>query len=226
MTLADRLLRHVEQQGFGWTLRAAAVFVVRHPRRAAREVSRLAGRANPTFDAVEPGARLDLGCGMTPKPGYVGVDVHPPAGAIEHDLTEPFPIEPGVVEEIVCEHVVEHFDREDVVPFLDECCRILRSGGVMRVAVPDHGSPGSTRARERSADDHPDHRYVTTVETLAEDVAASDFSRMVPRHYWREGVFRYEPLDGPPPIRRTPDASDAPFAVAIENSSLVVDLFA
>lgn len=226
MTLVDRLVRHVEQRGLAWTLRAAAVFVVRHPGRAVREASSLTGRATPTFDAVEPGVRLDLGCGMTPKPGYVGVDAHPPAGAIEHDLTEPFPVESGVVDEIVCEHVVEHFAREDVVPFLDECCRILRSGAVMRVAVPDYGSPGSSRARERADDDHPDHRYVTTVETLAEDAEASDFRRVVPRHYWRDGVFRYEPLEGPPPIRRTPDASEEPFAVAIENSSLVVDLFA
>ena len=162
---------------------------------------------------------------MAPKPGYVGVDVDAPKGAIQHDLTEPFPIESEVIAEIVCEHVVEHFDREDVVPFLDECCRVLHDDGVMRLAVPDYGSPGEASERERADDHHPDHRYVTTVETLAADAEASAFSRFVPRHYWRDGVFTYEPLDDPPPIRRTPTGADEPFEVAIEESSLVVDLY-
>lgn len=224
-SLIDRLGRHVEQQGVAWTLRAAATFVARHPRRAVRELADPVGLTRRTFDSIGPGDRLDLGCGMTPKPGYVGVDLDAPAGAIEHDLTEPLPIETGIVAEIVCEHVVEHFDRGAVVPFLDECCRVLRDDGVMRLAVPDYGSPGDSRALERAAADHPDHRYVTTVETLAEDAAASAFARFEPRHYWRDGVFTYEPLVGPPPIRRTPEGTDEPFDVAIEEGSLVVDLF-
>lgn len=225
MSIIDRIERHVEQQGVTWTLRAGAVFAARHPRRAVREFVDPGGRTRRTFDSIEPGEKLDLGCGMTPKSGYVGVDIDPPAGAIQHDLTDPLPIEAGIVDEIVCEHVVEHLDRSDVVSILNECCRILRDDGIMRVAVPDYGSPGSSLAGGLPRASHPDHRYVTTVETLAEDAAASDFSRFVPRHYWRDGVFRYEPLDGPPPIRRTPEALDEPFAVAIERSSLVVDLF-
>lgn len=224
MTLIDRLGRHVRQQGVAWTARAALTFAVRHPRRTLAELADPVGRTHLTFDAVDPGDRLDLGCGMTPKPGYVGVDAEAPAGAIQHDLTEPFPLESGVVSEVVCEHVVEHFDREDVVPFLDECRRVLRGDGIMRLAVPDYGSPGDALARERAEDDHPDHRYVTTVRTLAEDAERSTFSRFRPRQYWLDGTFTYEPLTDPPPIRRTPDALDEPFEVAVENSSLVVDL--
>ena len=227
MTLIDRIRRHLRQQGVAWTARSALDFATHHPRRALAELVEFAdpvGRPDLTFDDVGPGDRLDLGCGMNPKPGYLGVDADAPAGAIQHDLTEPFPLESGVVSEIVCEHVVEHFDREDVVPFLDECRRVLRDDGIMRLAVPDFGSPGDLRARVGHGDDHPDHRYVTTVRTLAADVERSTFSRFRPRQYWLDGAFTYEPLTDPPPISRTPDALDAPFEVAVENSSLIVDL--
>jgi len=35
------------------------------------------------------------------------------------------------------EHVLEHIGLDDVFHLLDECRRVLRPGGVMRVSVPD-----------------------------------------------------------------------------------------
>jgi len=54
----------------------------------------------------------------------------------EMDIREPLPIEDNTVDFIYCEHGLEHIPFDSVVPFLDECYRILRKGGVVRLAVP------------------------------------------------------------------------------------------
>jgi len=41
------------------------------------------------------------------------------------------------VDLIYASHVVEYFDREEVVPILSEWRRILKSGGILRMAVPN-----------------------------------------------------------------------------------------
>lgn len=43
------------------------------------------------------------------------------------------------VDAIYSSHMLEHLDRESARAFLDEAHRVLRSGGVLRVAVPDLG---------------------------------------------------------------------------------------
>ena len=34
-------------------------------------------------------------------------------------------------------HFLEHIPRDQVAPFLQECWRILKPGGVLRIVVPD-----------------------------------------------------------------------------------------
>src|SRR5262249_15340859 len=38
------------------------------------------------------------------------------------------------------EHVIEHFTLADAMPLLDDCRRVLRPGGRIRIGVPDFGS--------------------------------------------------------------------------------------
>lgn len=43
------------------------------------------------------------------------------------------------VDLIYASHVIEYFDREDVVPLLTEWKRVLKKNGTLRLAVPDFG---------------------------------------------------------------------------------------
>jgi len=82
--------------------------------------------------------RLHLGCGRVHIPGFFHVDIQPfphvdRVGAVE---TLDF-VADGTVELIYACHVLEHFGRFQIVDVLREWCRVLRPGGVLRLAVPD-----------------------------------------------------------------------------------------
>ncbi len=88
--------------------------------------------------------KLDLACGQNKQEGFVGVDLHADAD-IKHDLlTFPWPWEDNSVDEIHCSHFCEHIPMRETesgqdlfLAFMDECWRILKPGGKMRVIVPN-----------------------------------------------------------------------------------------
>jgi len=56
------------------------------------------------------GKKLDLACGQSKMPGYIGIDKVKVEGVdYEMDLTSyPWPIESGSVDEVYCSHYIEH----------------------------------------------------------------------------------------------------------------------
>ncbi|MGB0722184.1 MAG: class I SAM-dependent methyltransferase [Gammaproteobacteria bacterium] len=60
-----------------------------------------------------------------------------PKGVIIHDIRRPLPFADGSVRAVYHAHVLEHLDRHTAPAFLREVARVLTSGGLHRVAVPD-----------------------------------------------------------------------------------------
>ncbi|NBW20993.1 MAG: methyltransferase domain-containing protein [Caulobacteraceae bacterium] len=73
--------------------------------------------------------KLNLGCGGNILQGWENHD-------IDIDITKPLPYEDNTIDLIFAEHVVEHTDSPTALRFFDECFRILKKGGVARIAVP------------------------------------------------------------------------------------------
>ncbi len=66
------------------------------------------------------------------------MDIAPAASdVLAHDLLQPLPFADRSFDFVYHSHVLEHFRRDDAAPFLAECLRVLRRGGVLRVVVPD-----------------------------------------------------------------------------------------
>jgi predicted SAM-dependent methyltransferase len=82
--------------------------------------------------------KLHLGCGKRHIPGFVHIDAveYPHVDHVSTIDSLSF-IQPGSVDLIYCCHVLEHFKRSDVVRVLREWHRVLKSGGILRVSVPD-----------------------------------------------------------------------------------------
>ena len=81
---------------------------------------------------------LNLGCGSRFHPTWVNLDfasTHP--GVRAHDLALGIPFGDESVDVVYDSHVLEHFTKEDGRRLIRECFRVLRTGGLIRVAVPD-----------------------------------------------------------------------------------------
>jgi predicted SAM-dependent methyltransferase len=105
--------------------------------------------------------KLNLGCGSQVVDGWVNVDYALGARLTKlplfrsvnrklrltkldwdnrilvRDLTKRFPWEDSSIDAIYTSHTLEHFSKEDGRAFLQECRRVLRQSGILRIVVPD-----------------------------------------------------------------------------------------
>ncbi len=84
--------------------------------------------------------KLDLGCGMNKKAGFLGVDISPDINPdFIHNLdVYPYPFEDNSVFEIFTSHFIEHV--KDIKLFMEECWRILVPMGMMTIIAPYYSS--------------------------------------------------------------------------------------
>lgn len=104
---------------------------------------------------------VNLGCGRRYHPSWINIDVVPAGDeVIAHDLRQGIPLEDNSCDVIYHSHVLEHLRRAEAFEFLRDCCRVLKPGGILRVAIPD---------LERIC-----RAYLETVEAALENSAAAD----------------------------------------------------
>ena len=82
--------------------------------------------------------RLHLGCGRIYIPGFFHVDMRADSHVDHQGPVEVLDFVPdGEVELIYASHILEHFGRYEYRRVLAEWFRVLQTGGVLRLAVPD-----------------------------------------------------------------------------------------
>jgi len=74
--------------------------------------------------------KIQFGAGHNPLPGWVNRDK-------ECNIARPLPFAEHSASHVFAEHVIEHVALSGGIAFLRECLRILKPGGVLRVAFPD-----------------------------------------------------------------------------------------
>jgi predicted SAM-dependent methyltransferase len=81
---------------------------------------------------------LNLGCGKHYNSDWTNVDfVSTGPGVIAHNLSKGVPYEDASFDVVYHSHVLEHFSKNDGQKFIHECNRVLKPGGIIRIAVPD-----------------------------------------------------------------------------------------
>src|SRR5215831_13178788 len=101
---------------------------------------RHAGRTRRRLEKLQ-GCRANIGCGPYPASGWVNLDVLPFPNVEYWDCRRGLPFSDNSVDAIYSEHSFEHLDLDaEAKPYLRECLRCLRPGGVIRLVVPDAGA--------------------------------------------------------------------------------------
>lgn len=85
--------------------------------------------------------KLQVGGGPRLLDGYVNMDIFEPADLV-WDVRLGIPFDDNRFEEIFCEHFFEHMDfPKSANLFLKEAFRVLKKEGVLKIVVPDCGTP-------------------------------------------------------------------------------------
>lgn len=82
--------------------------------------------------------KLHVGCGTNVVPQWLNCDLFPSSLHVVHlDAVRPFPFPDSSFDFIFSEHMIEHVTFLSGQGFLRECFRVLKPGGVIRIATPD-----------------------------------------------------------------------------------------
>lgn len=74
--------------------------------------------------------KIQFGCGGNKLEGWENYDA-------EVNIARPLPFSGAAIDFVFAEHVIEHVTHREAWNFLAECYRILKPGGVLRIAIPD-----------------------------------------------------------------------------------------
>ncbi|MFM6204094.1 class I SAM-dependent methyltransferase, partial [Planktothrix sp.] len=81
--------------------------------------------------------KIELGSAQKRIEGWLTMDLDPNSDLCM-DLSKPLPFPDNCVEEIYSSHLLEHFSFPDpMLNLLSECYRVLKPGGIFKIAVPD-----------------------------------------------------------------------------------------
>lgn len=82
---------------------------------------------------------INIGCGDLGREGWINIDAVKRPGIFRWNVLNGLPLESGSVEHIHMEHFLEHLEFGSGIELLEECYRVLRPSGTIRIIVPDAG---------------------------------------------------------------------------------------
>jgi len=82
--------------------------------------------------------KLDIGCGVRKKPGFIGIDFMDfPDVDINLDVTKhPLPFRDDFISEVWSNHFLEHLTIEEVCKLMQEIHRVCKNGALVEIRVP------------------------------------------------------------------------------------------
>lgn len=83
-----------------------------------------------------PIRNLQIGCGSNVLPGWLNTDLRDAPDVYYLDAGEPFSIPDNTFDFVYSEHIFEHLKVDQQINMIVESFRILKPGGILRIATP------------------------------------------------------------------------------------------
>jgi predicted SAM-dependent methyltransferase len=81
---------------------------------------------------------LNLGCGRRAHSSWINLDLAPSVpGVVSCDLSTGIPYPDSSIDVVYNSAMLEHLKKCDAESFVRECHRVLKTGGILRIGVPD-----------------------------------------------------------------------------------------
>jgi predicted SAM-dependent methyltransferase len=137
-------------------------------RNALRQLRR--GKQVDAYLRTHDERKLQLGAGEHPKNGWLNTDLHGYGrdDLVFLDVRKRFPLPDASFDLVYSEHMLEHLTYAEGQSCLRECLRVLKRGGVIRVATPSL----ERIARLYDSDDQQERYVRWAVETLEPETDA------------------------------------------------------
>ncbi len=81
--------------------------------------------------------KVNLGCGNNHLKGWLNCDIYPQPGICYVDCTKKLPFGDSSVDFIFIEHTIEHMEMPQITGLMEECYRVLKMKGTVRLVTPD-----------------------------------------------------------------------------------------
>lgn len=81
--------------------------------------------------------KMQIGSGDNVLEGWLNTDFHPRRDVLFLDVTQKLPFEDATFDYLFSEHLLEHLPYAQGKTFVEECYRVLKPGGKLRIATPD-----------------------------------------------------------------------------------------
>ena len=131
-TSVDRLMEiggRLREFPFVWKMGAFVLRAASEPCRA-RQIRRYLYSSDKR--------QLRFGSGRHTDAEWLSADIIPLSrGIVYMDARKPLPLPSDSFDFILCEHMIEHLDLRSARHLLEEFARVLRRGGILRIATPD-----------------------------------------------------------------------------------------
>ena len=141
---AERHVDHRPREADTWTVALGRKLIPPRARFRARMLATtmmtpLERRRAAKLEARRP-LLIHPGCQNVRKEGWVNVDLGGYPVELRWNLLRPLPFREGSVDAVFHEHLLEHFSISDGLVLATDWHRVLKSGGILRIGVPDAGA--------------------------------------------------------------------------------------
>jgi SAM-dependent methyltransferase len=140
---------------------------------------------------------LNLGCGARVHPDWENVDFQAAVPRVRaYDLRKGIPFPDAAFDVVYHSHLIEHFSKQLAPVFLRECHRVLKPGGLLRIAVPDLEAivRGYLDALEKASQSLPGWKenYDWMVLELYDQAVREQSGRTCSEHYRQEPIPNWD----------------------------------